>query len=407
MAACSCRALTPALLIGLLVAMGGTLTAGGSFTGDLAMSSGIDTLTGSIAVTEFNYRMDVRQGGEKFVVIADRITGMIRVLIPEKMQYVELKGHDRINLLGNPFQALWHATTTGKDETLGLEVINDLECDKHRVENRGRESFTFWVARKFGFPIRITSHASEGSFAEISNISEGPVSDTLFEIPADYKKMASPGNKPVEIPVWVEAVPQAPVVVLPVEQEMSAGEMLRIKVEPGKSVWVRANNQSQDAVAKAIPFRKGSPIKDVTIYSNFAEKGIVCDRRQETPAEADEIVVRVLAGTMTVEIKSVEMHEERLAEGKSLAFPLASSEYIDVRFVNGTVEPAECTWTFVQGGAEVPDERIGPSEQRTIVLEYAGEVGRRTLSPAGDTLVMKVESGEMIIKLGQFDSFAW
>jgi len=407
MAACSFRALTPAFLLWLVIATCGTVTAGTSFTGDLAMSSGVDTLTGSIAVTEFNYRMDVRQGGEKFVVIADRVTGMIRVLIPEKMQYVELKGHDRINLLSNPFQALWHATTTGKDEKLGVEVVNDLECDKHRVENRGRETFTFWVAQKFGFPIRITSHTSEGSFAEISRISEGPVDDSLFEIPADYKKIAALGNMPVETPAWVDSVPEAPVVILPVDQEMSAGDMIRIKVQPGKSVWVRANNQSQDAAAKAIPFRKGSPVKDVTIYSNFAEKGIVCDRRHETPAEADEIVVRVFAGTMTVEIKSVEMHEERLAEGKSLAFPLTSSEYIDVRFVNGIAEPSECTWTFLRGGAEVPDERIGPSEQRTIVLEYGGEVGRRTLTPSGDTLVMKVEAGEMIIKLGQFDSFAW
>ena len=47
----------------------------------------------------------------------------------------------------------------------------------------------------------------------------------------------------------------------------------------------------------------------------------------------------------------------------------------------------------------------GPEKYRTHTLKRPGEVYKMTWSVNGDELLIKVEKGEALIKLGQFDSF--
>lgn len=391
----------------LVAVLGANIAHATSFTGDLEMSTGEDTISGKIFVTADFYRMDVRQHGDQFSVIVDRKAGMTRVLLPERKQYIEIKSTDPVSRMSDPFQGLAFLSTSGEEKDAGTETVSGYECQKRVLSMQGQDVMTYWYAPKLDFPIKITNLASPGTFAEISYISEGPVESSVFAIPPGYAKMAAPGAEPPEIPDWASRVSKSPVVTPPVEKVMTAGDMIRIKVQPGRSVWVRATGSSDDAVAKAVPFKDGAPIKSVSMYSNFGQRGVICDRRNETAAEADEIVVRAFEGTMTVQVKCPEMQEKRVAAGETFSYLVTSNENVELRLVDVSDGPSECTWTWLAGGSPVSEERLGPLKYRTVVFDDGQTVARKTLSPTGDTLAITVTKGEIIVKLGQYDSFAW
>lgn len=378
-----------------------------SFTGDLTMCTGEDTVSGKIFVTADFYRMDIKQHGDHFSVIVDRNGGMTRVLLPERKQYIEIKSADPVSRMSDPFQGLTFLSASAQEKDLGEETFNDYACQKRMLSAQGQDVMTYWYATRLDFPIKIVNLVSPGVFAEISYISEGPIETNIFAIPPDYTKMAAPGSEPPEIPDWAPQVGKAPMVTPPVEQTMTAGDIIRIKVQPGRSVWVRATGSSDDAVVKAIPFKDGAPIKSVSMYSNFGQRGVVCDRRNETTVEADEIVVRMFTGTTTVQVKAPEMQEKRVSAGETFSYPLTSDENIELRLVDVSDGPSACTWTWLTDGVPVSEERIGPLSYRTVAFDDNQTVVRKTLSSVGDTLMITVTKGAIIVKLGQYDSFVW
>lgn len=396
------------LLILLMAAAFGWGAAGArSFTGDLVMSTGEDTISGKIFVTDGFYRMDVKEHGDQFSVVVDRQAGMTRVFLPNQMQYIEIKSDDPVSRMSDPFQGLTFMSASAEEKDAGIDTVNGYECRKRILSMQGQDIITYWDATRLDFPIKIDNHVSSGTFAEISFISEGPIEENIFLIPPGYTKMAAPGTEPPEIPDWASKVAKAPVVTPPFKRAMAAGDIIRIKVQPGKSVWVRTTGASDDAVAKAVPFKNGRPIKSVSIFSNFAQRGVICDRRNETAAEADEIVVRAFEGTMTVEAKSPNMQEQRVAAGESFSYGVTSSENIELRLVDVSDGPSKCTWTWLVGNSPAPDERLGPIEHRTASFDDDQTIVRKTLAPIGDTLMINVTHGAIVVKLGQYDSFEW
>ncbi len=389
------------------VALDASVAEATSFTGDLQMCTGEDTISGKIFVTANFYRMDIKQHGDHFSVIVDRNAGMTRVLLPERKQYIEIKSADPVSRMSDPFQGLTFLWTSADEKDLGIDTFNDYECQKRVLSMQGQDIMTYWYATRLDFPIKITNLVSPGTFAEISYISEGPIKENVFAIPPGYAKMAAPGSEPPEVPDWADEVAKAPVVTPPLEKAMTAGDIIRVKVRPGQSVWVRATGSSDDAVAKAIPFKNGGPIKSVSMYSNFGQRGVICDRRNETAAEADEIVVRAFEGTMTVQVKCPAMQEKRIAAGETFSYPVTSDENIELRLVDVSDGASECTWTWLADGSPVSEERLGPVKYRTVSFDDGQTVVRKTLSPTGDTMAITVTKGEIIVKLGQYDSFAW
>ena len=110
---------------------------------------------------------------------------------------------------------------------------------------------------------------------------------------------------------------------------------------------------------------------------------------------------------MTVEVKTPAMQEKRLAAGESFSYGITTDENIELRLVDVSDGPSECTWTWLVGGSPAPEERLGPVKYRTASFDHDQTVVRKTLSPIGDSLVITVTRGAIIAKLGQYDSFAW
>jgi len=395
------------LVLVAAVALEGSAAGAVSFTGDLEMSTGGDTISGKIFVTADFYRMDIKQHGDEFSVIVDRQAGVTRVLLPMRKQYIEIKSNEPVSRMSDPFQGLTFLAASAQERNIGTDTIDDYECQKRVLSMQGQDVMTYWYATRLDFPIKIENIVSPGTFAYIDYISEGPVESSVFSVPPGYTSMAAPGDEPPDVPEWASRIGKAPTVTPPVEKAMAAGDMIRIKVQPGRSVWVRAVASSDDAVVKAIPFRDGLPVKDISMYSNFAQRGVICDRRNETAAEADEVVVRVFDGTATVQVKCPDMQEKLVAAGETFSYAVTSDENIELRLVDVSEGPSECTWTWLTGGVPVSEERMGPLKYRTVAFDHDQTVSRKTLSPIGDTLAITVSKGEIIVKLGQYDSFEW
>ena len=379
----------------------------GQFSADVSMSIQGQAMNGKIFVGPSYYRMDVEQAGEKLSVIVDRKAGRTRVLVHGMKQYLEMKSDDPMSLMNDPFQSIIYTESFAGKKNLGTEKIGAYTCDKYVLTYGDQDLMTYWVSQQLGFPIKIVNNSSEGTFLDLTNITAGPVDESRFEVPAGYTEMVPPGEEPIEVPDWAEDIPSAPVVTPPFEQHVAAGDMFRIPVVAGKSIWVKAANRSgADVLARAIPFKDGLPLKDVTRYNNFAMEGTVCERRHETEVEADEIIIRIFKGTMTVLGKYSPMTEGQASAGHEFKYDVVSDEYAETRMVNLAEGESQVLVSYFKDGQELSKDEIGPEKFRTVTLE-PGETDRRTLNPAGDQMVFRVIKGDVLFKLGQYDSFEW
>ncbi len=82
---------------------------------------------------------------------------------------------------------------------IGKEKINGYSCQVVRYTYKETQYGTMiqWVANKLGFAVKIQTKDSKGkltSTIKYTNIKQGKQPDSLFEIPAGYKKFTLPGG---------------------------------------------------------------------------------------------------------------------------------------------------------------------------------------------------------------------
>ncbi|OYD17477.1 hypothetical protein CH333_00880 [candidate division WOR-3 bacterium JGI_Cruoil_03_44_89] len=376
------------------------------FTADINEHDGEQIKSGKIYVKDSKYRMELEEDGQQIVIIVDQDAGVTRVVVPDEKMYVEMEADDPMSLMNDPFQSLKYTVSIGESKPLGTETVNGYECSKYVISMQGQDVMTRWVSQKLEFPIKIVNHVKQNKFMELTNIQEGSVDDSLFQVPSGYTKWEEPGEKPIDVPDWAKEVPSAPVMKPPFERDMPTGEMIRVRVEPSKSIWVKGKSKTEaGAMAKAIPFLDGKPIKDPSMYNNFAAGGVICARLHETPREANEVVIRISEGEVAVTAKYYEMVERSVSAGEELWYLVEGHDAIETRFVNLDSGVSICTRNYFKEGKQLSDDVVGPAKYRTVTLESKNEIYRCALSADADEIVFRVEKGAMLIKLGQYDSF--
>lgn len=269
---------------------------------------------GKIYVKGSRYRIVQKEDGQQVIVLVDEAAGRTRVLNLATKSYMELAASDPWSLMHDPFQSVKSAMARYDDTNLGTETVNGYLCDKVLISSGGRNLMTQWVSQKLKFPVKIVTHTEQDTFVELKNIQEGPVADSLFLVPAGYAKMASPvkgrGAAPAQAaapaPDWAGSVASAPTVQLPYQRSMSAGEIIRVKVQVGKVIYVEGKNEiAGPSTFLVVPFLNGKPIKDPskTAHSLTNEgQGEALDCYESTK-QADEIVIRVQEGKVVIKVK--------------------------------------------------------------------------------------------------------
>ncbi len=154
------------------------------FSADLVIQpKGDEPMTGKIFVKGDKVRQETSEEGETQIMIIRPDKKLTWMLTPEEKTYMEM-----------PYQAEdktfeeWTADKEKKSKLLGEETISGLACRKFESVEDGEKTY-FWIAKQFPFPIKVED--SEVTM-EYKNIKEGPLADSLFELPAGYEKMAMP-----------------------------------------------------------------------------------------------------------------------------------------------------------------------------------------------------------------------
>ena len=187
---------------------------------------------------------------------------------------------------------------------------------------------------------------------------------------------------------------------------MSTGDLARIKVLPGHSIWIKSVAQGDtESIAKAFPFLDGKLTRNPELIGNFAEKGLICTRLEETKQEADEFVLHVEEGTVNVSVKQPEASEKNVKAGEEFHFPISGWDNIEIRLVGLGNGPSKCHWNYFQKGTPLSEDKVSPIKYRTKEIDTPGKVKETAVSAKGDELVFTVDAGEMLIKVEQYDSF--
>jgi hypothetical protein len=387
----------------ILIIMTGNVSAA-DFSAKVKIKLGEELSEGDIFVSGQKYCLELVQYGEKGKIIVDSEKNDTTIILYSDKEYMTISSDDMISLMNNPFQSYQYTLAQGEEVSMGSETLQGYECEVYQIIISDTPIMSKWQAKNLDFPIKIVQHGEPERTIEITDIEEKAVDPLIFAIPESFTKWIDPASLPGEPPEWTADMEASPLMTPPFEEKMAPGDIVRIKVESGKSLAVKAEGISESgALARVIPFKGSNPLKDEDQFNNFAKKEVICTRNHEMSGEADELVIRVYEGNITLVAKWMDMFEKEASVGEEIRYPISGKEYITTRFINLTAETAEATFAYYQNGEPMVEDI--PLNFRTITLRNPWDVDNPTWVAQGDELVIKVNTGKMQVKLGQFDSF--
>lgn len=160
------------------------------FSADMATLQGGQE---SVAKTFYKgnlYRMEMEQGGQKSISIGNIAEKVVWALDPASKTYFEFRGSQA----QAPGSAEVDKEVVKEIRKLGMETIQGYPCEKTQVvyKDPAMGVMTMWFSQKLGVALRM-EYPNNSMTTEYRNIREGPQADSLFKIPAGYRKMAIPG----------------------------------------------------------------------------------------------------------------------------------------------------------------------------------------------------------------------
>jgi len=130
-------------------------------------------------------------------IIIDPSRDKAYILDKEEKIYYEMPQMAAMAQLGmNQAQLDEEIANIADKKQIGTEKVNGYECEKYEIvyhdTNLGK--MTQWYSKKLDYPIKMVYQSPLGKMTtEYTNIKTDGISDSLFELPADYKKMSFPG----------------------------------------------------------------------------------------------------------------------------------------------------------------------------------------------------------------------
>ncbi len=168
-----------------LLALGACGSAGAAdFSADMVIQpKGEEATTGKMFVKGDKIRQETKEDGETQIMIIRPDKKVTWMIAPEEKTYMEMPYQSE----DKTFEE-WTAEKEKQAKYLGDETVSGLACKKYESIEDGDKTF-IWISKQFPFPIKVED--SEVTM-EYRNVKAGPVEDSLFEIPAGYRKISMP-----------------------------------------------------------------------------------------------------------------------------------------------------------------------------------------------------------------------
>ncbi len=307
------------LFLVLVFLAAGTSGFAASFSADMVQTDRGRTKTGRFLMDGHQYRMDMEEDGMTVTVLVDRKTGKTRIVIPQEKEYMELENDDFLSLLNNPFEGYRMMLEKFQSRQGGTEAIDGIPCDRVILSDAGRDLVTAWVARPYGFPVRIENHEN-GMKAELKNIREEPAGEARFQVPAGYALKEDPAKKKAREEAALPSVTAPVKGKAPWARRIGPGGEIRVAVNPEKPVRLTFENLVHDESRFAIQaFRGGKPIKTDARRETFSLRGKGDDTKCliDSQNRVEEMAVRVEKGRI---LATVTVDDSPFAEDKAKTF---------------------------------------------------------------------------------------
>ena len=162
------------------------------FSADMVNKLPMGEINGKMFFKGGNFRQEMMMGGQKHITIFRKDKGLVWVLIPAQMMYMEMQEGSRQNMAPVDLDAI---DKMGEKKYLGKEKVNGYMCSKYRYTLHDKSSGTaiYWISEKLNFPVKMEMDGQSGHMVmEYKNISEKTVPASLFNIPDGYQKMSMP-----------------------------------------------------------------------------------------------------------------------------------------------------------------------------------------------------------------------
>jgi len=189
------RYLPAALAIGLIAGP----AAAQQFSADLVNAGG-EAGSGKIYVSDGRVRMETTAAPGRGTMVADTRANTAYVLMPAQKMYLDMSsnGHmaqvftpidpnnacPRLQELaqqGHPDAAQWTC------KRVGSEAVNGRSTVKYQADTPQGEVYLAWIDAHLKFMVKTQDPSGKGM--ELRNIKEGAQPASLFEVPADYRKL--------------------------------------------------------------------------------------------------------------------------------------------------------------------------------------------------------------------------
>jgi hypothetical protein len=161
-------------------------------TADMVHKSPMGTFKGKMFLKGDNLRQEMIIKGEKQITIFRKDKGVVWILIPGQMMYMELSADSQKSMAPVDPDEL---EKMGKKTFIGKEKVNGHMCSKYHYtfNDPSIGDSTYWISEKLNFPVKMEMEMPSGHMVmEYRNIQEKTMPDSIFNIPSGYQKMSMP-----------------------------------------------------------------------------------------------------------------------------------------------------------------------------------------------------------------------
>jgi hypothetical protein len=189
------RILRMTLLIVIALSMFALPAVAEEFSADMLINAGGRQMTSKMFSKDGKQRVEIATPGGKMINIIDFKTGKVFSLMPAQKMYMELEGMDDATLKQiKDFRA---GKTPPGAKKVGSEKVSGYSTDVYMVDDPKSGKTKMWYAPKLKYPVKSEGAGPMGKHSmQLTNIKEGGVSDSLFKVPAGYKKFSMPKGMP-------------------------------------------------------------------------------------------------------------------------------------------------------------------------------------------------------------------
>ena len=159
---------------------------------DMIHKSPMGSFKGKMFLKGDNLRQEMNIRGEKQITIFRKDKGVVWVLMPGQMMYMEMSAGNQKNMAPVDLDEL---EKIGKKKFIGKEKVNEQMCSKYHYtfNDPSMGTATYWISEKLNFPVKMEMDGPSGHMVmEYRNIQEKTIPDSLFNIPSGYQKMSMP-----------------------------------------------------------------------------------------------------------------------------------------------------------------------------------------------------------------------